>query len=324
MLNINATYSSLSTDDLVEKIMPTYDIDGVVKCEFWYRGFNDTYKITSQEENYILRIYKKDWRTRAQISFELDALNYLYNRGAKVSYPISRRDGKFITELNAPEGTRYAVLMSFAEGDVLAYKESNDAFLYGERVAELHSLSEGFSSNNDRFKLDDTHLIIEPLKAIEQFLKERPDDWNYINTLCNKSLENINEIPSDTVDYGFCHGDLHGWNAHKSAGDLIFFDFDCCGFGNRAYEISVFRWSILLNKGRGNRDFWEQYLKGYTSKRTLSDSDLELTADYMIIRDIWRMGLQIFDTFSSGKGSLGDQYIGERINFLQTVEKRWF
>jgi len=130
MLNISASYSTLSSADLLEQVVPQYCVDNPISCEFWHRGINDTYKVKSNTESYILRIYRKDWRTLSEINFEVDALNYLHDKGANVSYPVKRLDDEYVTALITPEGLRYALVTSFAEGMELSYDDVQDVLIY--------------------------------------------------------------------------------------------------------------------------------------------------------------------------------------------------
>ena len=102
----------------------------------------------------------------------------------------------------------------------------------------------------------------------------------------------MQDIRDQDADYGLCHGDFHGWNAHYHADTLTFFDFDDCGYGWRAYDLAVFRWDARLDEKEDER--WEAFVKGYRSKREISDADLKLTTTFMAIRDIWLMGCLLY------------------------------
>ena len=321
MLNIGASYSTLSSADLLEHVVSQYCVDNPISCEFWHRGINDSYKVKSKDESYILRIYRKDWRTLSEINFEVDALNYLHDKGANVSSPVKRLDDGYVTPLNTPEGLRYALITSFAEGEELSYDDVQDAYLYGVNVADIHSLSAGFSSEHSRFELDHIHLLSEPLEYIRPFLTHRPECWMFMERFGALLLDVIN-TDQKSVDYGLCHGDFHGWNAHNFSNTLTFFDFDCCGYGWRAYDIAVFRWDARLEGKESER--WEAFVKGYKTKREISDIDLKLTTAFLAVRDIWLMGLHMGNSKDFGRGWLDDSYIDKRIKFLKAIEEEHF
>jgi Ser/Thr protein kinase RdoA (MazF antagonist) len=322
MLNIGASYSTLSSTDLLKNVISLYQIDNPIKCEFWFRGINDSYKISTQKTNYILRVYRKNWRTLPEINFEIDALNFVHRKGANVSYPIKRIDEEYITKINTPEGTRYAIVTAFAEGEELTYETAQDAFLYGTKVAQFHTFSEGFKTDHKRFELDTTHLLLEPIKEIKPFLSNRLDDWKFVKDFGENLQQTVENVNLENTDYGLCHGDFHNGNGHKLSNDITFFDFDCCGIGYRSYDIAVFRWGARLQEKENER--WEAFIEGYKTKRSVSNSDLKLTNAFIAIRTVWLMGLHMGNANDFGKGWINNQYLDRQLKFLKKIEKEHF
>src|SRR5688500_499926 len=106
---------------------------------------------------------------------------------------------------------------------------------------------------------------------------------------------------------GFCHGDLHGGNACETGGAFTFYDFDCCGWGYRAYDLAVFPWAFAVRRETAERvkAMGRAFLKGYARRRTLGPADVEAIAAFVAIRQIWLMGLHI---------GLGDRFAWGWIN----------
>ncbi|NEZ61457.1 hypothetical protein D0962_01480 [Leptolyngbyaceae cyanobacterium CCMR0082] len=317
-LNIKATYSTLSSSELLSKVAPQYKMPNPVSCEFWHRGLNDTYKLSSEKDDFILRVYRHNWRTRSEIEFELAALMHLHKQGAAVAIPIERKQGGFITPIMAPEGERHVIITQFAQGNILKFNDPKDVTLLGQAVAEIHSCSSGFESNASRYTLDLKHLIDEPLVKIQPYLAERPSDWEFLSELANSLFTIINATEVDKLDYGFCHGDVHGENAHEHGGKVTHFDFDCCGLGWRVYDLATFRWVIRL---LGKEDaLWSSFLEGYRSKREISDLDLSLIEPFIAIRDIWFFGLNTGNSLA--QDWLNDDYINFHLNFLKQISEK--
>ncbi|MGD1857322.1 MAG: phosphotransferase enzyme family protein [Leptolyngbyaceae cyanobacterium] len=317
ILTIEADYSSLSAVELLAKVVPQYDVPPPATCEFWHRGLNDTYKLSSEDEIFILRMYRKDWRTRSAISFELEALMYLHQNGAHVAMPIKRKDGEFITSILAPEGKRYAIVTQYAKGQILEFADAEDARVFGQAAAEVHCCSSGFESSYSRDTLDIRHLLEQPMTHIKPYLVHRPSDWEFLTKLAERLSRYTNQI-GDTLDYGFCHGDFHGENAHMHHGKITHFDFDCCGFGWRNYDLATFQWVMRL---LGKEDkLWPSFLDGYRSVRKLSKMSITLIEPFIAIRDIWYFGLNT--GYSLAQGWLDDRYIDIHIDFLKDVAKR--
>lgn len=139
-IEIGATYSTLDPIKITRFILSGYNIPTPTGCDFWVRGFNDTYKVTTKTGNYSLRVYRQGWRSLSDIEYELDALVYLKAVGCDVAYPIEKRGGGFITAIRSPEGIRYAILTNWVEGSPLNYDVEGSAARFAKSVAQAHAL----------------------------------------------------------------------------------------------------------------------------------------------------------------------------------------
>jgi Ser/Thr protein kinase RdoA (MazF antagonist) len=110
------TYSIVSADALLERIADAYAIGAPVSCELVRPGSNDTYFVTTEEDVVVARVYGAHWRSLPEISYEVELLRHLGERGVGVSSPIAGRDGVVARSLPAPEGTRYLVIFTRALG----------------------------------------------------------------------------------------------------------------------------------------------------------------------------------------------------------------
>lgn len=73
--------SHLSPEAVVSDVLPLYGLGEHSICEFYSGGFNHTYRVTAEDGTvYFLRAYRKNWRTLADIQYELDVLNHLQNK----------------------------------------------------------------------------------------------------------------------------------------------------------------------------------------------------------------------------------------------------
>ena len=55
----------------------------------------------SSHGEFGLRIYRTHWRTREEIQFELEAIDYLDKQGGKLAKILAKRDGDRVTEIEA-------------------------------------------------------------------------------------------------------------------------------------------------------------------------------------------------------------------------------
>jgi Ser/Thr protein kinase RdoA (MazF antagonist) len=315
---INSTLSAVA---LAKQTQSNYDLEPIEKCRLLQIGLNDTYLLNcTGDKSYILRAYRCGWRTLEEVLYEVDVLLHLKDKGVPISIPLPGIDGNYVNVLEAPEGSRFTILFSFAPGNEPTYDKEEEAVQYGKAVAKIHEATDGFQSRHPRFSIDTDHLIDSPLKTIRPFLMNRVQDWEYIKELGQKLKSGLFDIPHGALEKGFCHGDLHGWNAGISVnGTITLYDFDCCGSGWRAYDMAVFRWSARIREKELQR--WTAYLLGYQSVRKLNSVDLEATSLFVGIRHIWMMGVHTSIADAFGLNWVNDAYFNLQLNFLHKWEK---
>ncbi len=315
-MKLPASYSVICASSLLEQVAPLYDIDVPEKCEFWYRGLNDTYKLLSSQGVFALRVYRHGWRTSSDIGFELNALAHLHEKGGKVAYPIPRFDGRYETKIDAPEGERIVIITSFVGGSTLSYENLDDAEAFGKSAAQIHNLTNDFETNHVRYKLDEAHLIWVPVERIEPFLSDRKEDWDYIQQLSDRLADSYKTVANNEPER-FCHGDFHGFNAHQHNQEIYHFDFDCCGLGLRLFDLATFKWSARLRKKE--EEWWPCFLNGYQAVREI-EINLDQIEAFVAIRHLWLLGLHAGMSRDFARGWLNRKYIDNKIEFLKEAE----
>ena len=316
--------SILSSQALIKDVLPNFGFNSVSECQFFTGGFNDTYRIkTTDRHTYYLRAYRIRWRTLADILYELDVLNHLKRKNFPAAKPIPYKEGRFFCAISAPEGTRYLALFSEAPGSEISYKHEPEkaAQHYGQAEAQMHNALADFSSPHQRFHLDIGHFIDQPLQNIEPFLSSsRPDDWKYIQHFAEVLRQRILSLPAEKLEQGFCHGDLQGYHANVSPdGTLTFFDFDCGGWGYRAYDLAVFLWCCRLEDAVSAR--WEPFIKSYRENRSIQELDVQAIPLFVCARYLWHMGVHTQNSPDWGVGFLNDKYFDNHLKRLKQAEE---
>ncbi len=316
------THSTLSVKALLSEVLQGYDLPTITALKFLNIGLNDTYVARAEDDQkYILRIYRTPWRTLPEVSYEIDALNHLHRRGVAIARPILRKDGKFTCALSAIEGTRYAVLFTYAPGRPIAYEEEDKGkmFHYGKLVATIHSSTQDFSSVHNRFSIDLEHLLDAPLRSIAPMLAHRKGDWHYLQQIADTIRHRFAALPSNDLEEGFCHGDFHPGNVHFVNDETaMVFDFDGCGWGWRAYDVAVFRWSARLREKETL--CWEPFLRGYQAVRAIADVDLRAIPLFIGIRHFFLLGVHTGNGQDWGFGWMNEKYFDEAIAFFKAWE----
>jgi Ser/Thr protein kinase RdoA (MazF antagonist) len=316
-MKIGASYSTVREDELLSKLVPQYQVEEPKACRFWQRGVNDTYQVHGVDEIYSLRVYRHELRSRSEIDYEIAALNYLSTQGASVASPIEKRRGGYVSEIQSPEGMRYVIMTTHAKGSELNYDDAEAGRMFGASIAELHNHSKGFQTKHARPRLEREYLLNKSLEIIAPFYEKKPEYRTIINDAAADLHCKLDGARQSNLDVGFCHGDCHGSNVHNDDGVLTHFDFDCCGFGFRVFELATFKWGILGDPNE--KELWEAFIDGYNLNREISEDDMALVDTYVVIRQIWWMALIMGNAGDFGYGETDDEFIKHNTNKIRHI-----
>ena len=297
-------YSSLSAKALLQLLVANYNISADSSITFLKRGFNDTYliehspglkssKAAGLEEKgidhkkFILRVYKHKWRCIESIETELKLLNFLRKNKVSVSFPIEDKCSKSIQTIQAPEGIRYAVLFSFAEGSKIRKLSAEQSYLLGAETGKIHSLTKNRSIGTTAQNYDIETQFDITLTTLKPLLINHIEQYNYLLELKDDFIKMFKSIDRKELRTGVCHGDLQAENFHITEdNEFTFFDFDFFGTGYLAYDIGVFMWYDHKNK---TPEIINAFLKGYQTQEKLTATELKLLPYFSTLRALFQM-----------------------------------
>lgn len=287
MNEVPTVKSLISPDFLADLLYEEYGFDPPIDCRLVKTGDNDTYKITSNGEYFSLRISRPNRahiKSDDELLFELEWLQFLWKKRIPVIIPLARSNGDLFSIISAPEGARYAVVFSWAKGENVL--DVDQAGIFGKTIAKLHIVSNQFSSRRKRIHYDIPTLTGQGLSYLISFLKKRrPDDAKFVIDCANKAKGQVESLSPKGDEWGVIHGDLTEWNHSFTNDDLItLYDFDLCGYGWRAYDIS----STYLCTG--DADQWPAFLDGYESIRPLTYTERLTIPAFRILTLLWKLG----------------------------------
>jgi Ser/Thr protein kinase RdoA (MazF antagonist) len=275
--------------------------------------------VRSADERYVLRVWHHDDRPLAEAEAEMLLLAALAAHDAPVVQPIQRRDGAYVQAVGAPEGTRFVGLFAYAEGSPPGKQINPDqAYGYGKAVAHLHTAADKLPTTYARPQLDLARLLDAPVGMITPLLAHRPHDAAYLHELAQHLQDELNQLPQTPPVYGLCHGDLHKTNVLCDRdGQLTIIDFDCCGYGWRAYDLAVLFWSTRhLPHAAPVR---AAFLRGYMEQRWVSAQEVASIPYFVAAQHICITGVEIEQATRGVWGSepITDAYVDERLRFLR-------
>ena len=273
---------------LKAEILVRYDIGDIEECVLLARGINDSYLVVARGRPQVLRLYRADWRELEQIEAEVRLLTRFARAELPVSVPMADRDGNFVQSVSAPEGMRYAVLFSYAEGRPLNRESSRDLALLGRFAAELHLATASIPIEPSRPSLTVEYLLQRPITRLRPYLLQWPEALDYIAQLANDLATLLEPFANSLTSRRLCHGDLNTRNVHLSqSARLTVFDFDLCAYGSQSYEFA----SVLRDIG-GFNSAWDAFLKAYSAVEVLSADEERAIPIFLPVRAIWELGLQ--------------------------------
>ncbi|MEZ4868981.1 MAG: phosphotransferase [Caldilineaceae bacterium] len=283
--------SVLQTAALTDRVLSNYTLDAPITCQLYHRGMNDTYLVTADDFQGMLRISLGGWRTQAHIEAEITLLQWLGEHGFTTPQPIRRQDGAYLQSLHAPEGERYAVLFTFVDGEPSADLDPEQSRCYGQLVARLHCATDEIPPLA-RFHHDTEHLIDQSLRHFRPYFAHAPEATDFLTTVREQLRTVVEQLPQTAPIYGLCHGDLraeHIYFRDEGAPSLI--DFDEAGYGWRIYDISTFIWPLVF-PGNSDADgaLRNAFLAGYQTVRPLSTAELTALPYFVLLRHLWAAG----------------------------------
>lgn len=295
------TYSTLAPEALTSQVLSKYSLDAAIQCEYKYRGLNDNYLVKDSRTKYIFRVYRHNWRNRRDIEAETELIHFLRSEGVGVSFPVPDKTGVVIQEISAPEGLRYAVLFSYAEGQPplpqITLEQSRAA---GRELSGMHLVTINKRLGNNRCHLDTTALLFKSFHAIKPFLEESREDLLKLDEVVSKLAVKFERISLDNIASGICHGDLYPSNFHISeSGKITFFDFDACCCSWLVMDVAAFCYAAAHTYKNAEK-VNEAFIEGYRKIRTLNRAELDLIPYFGAVSRIWVLATQCsnFEVFS--------------------------
>jgi len=297
--------STLSPEHLAVWVAGQYGFKNV-KCWLIRTNINHTYRINTEDADYILRIYTPSHRSRHDVEEEVKFLCELKNT-VSLSYPIVNANGDYIQDIHAPEGVRYAVLFSFAEGKKLRQLTTELNYSIGEEVGRFHQFTANKSIDRMTYSVD--LLVNWAYDHLAKYISENIEEMQFIKTSVAILTEAFN---NPNLAKGIVHLDFWYDNFNIADNGLItLFDFDNLGNGWLILDIGYY--CMHLYYIETDKQEYEQkkaaFLEGYRSKYNLADSELELVPYAGLAIWIHYLGVQAKNFDKIANMYLSENYI---------------
>lgn len=273
-MHFPVTGSVLSDLHLAKFIRDNYALGTNVTCRLIKTFVNDTYVITTDSARYVFRVYSFGWRSEKEISEEVRLISALRLKNIGVSYAIADTDEKYIQTFQAPEGTRFGVLFSFAEGEKKSNPSAETHYKVGEMMAKMHVTTDGMTLERTHYNAKT--LLVDAFEKFNSYLPVHSDEMKLMQSVRQYLLKEFEGVKTDKIRSGAIHLDIWADNLHiDDSMNIHLFDFDFCGNGWLCFDISFYLLMLQSNEPiEGEyRKKSESFLKGYESVAGISDEE---------------------------------------------------
>jgi len=318
-----AQYSTLSALALKDYITAAYGIN-LISCKYLLRGVSDTYVLEAVDSKYILKIYRDRHRSLTEIQGEVELLNMLKEYGAKVSYPLIDIFGSQMQKFDAAEGTRYGIVLSYAEGKPVFDLNDEQLKTVGREMATVHNITSVVKLNYKRkaYTIDTT--LTGPLKVLKPAFADLPDEYTYLKETAMQVIQKLNTFDTKKFSYGYCQYDFLPKNFHfDDNGRITFFDFDFAGQGYLANDLMSFFVHFFMHVFTGKLTseeadrMFKVFIAAYRKVRPVSDDEIKAIPYFGVGFWIFYLGFQ-YENFDDWSNPFwGPKFIKDRVALIK-------
>lgn len=302
MTNFSVINSILSPKDIATFVREKYSLTQTTTCKLLKTGINHTYRIDSDCDIYIFRIYSYNWRTKEEITEELNLLQLLKQNDISVSYPITDNTNNFIQTIEAPEGQRFAVLFSYALGHKFQTYSKDTHFEIGKLMAQIHNQTKDLEQKRITYASD--ILLNQSLDSIRQFLSDSTDEMQFLITTLPLIEKELLNADTHLLRKGVVHMDIWFDNLNISDNNKItLFDFDFCGNGWLCLDIAYYIMQLHNTEKDENErtEKMKAFYSGYETVEKIRDEEKRLIPILGVCLYYFYLGVQCrrFDNWSN-------------------------
>lgn len=318
MNHFPVTNSNLSSQHLGQFLQERYSLSKASTCRIIRAGINDTYLITDGSDKYVFRVYSLNWRTLLDINEEIRLLNQLKENNISVSVPILDMENNYIQTINAPEGERFAVMFTYANGEKLHSYSLETHYQIGELMARIHKVT--VNQQLDRVNYTPKILLQDSFKQLSEFLPGDKEEMNFMLSAQKYLLLEFQKADQSKIRNGIVHLDIWFENLNVTNDNRVtIFDFDFCGNGWLCLDIAFYIMQVHNTERYEEKDYQpkvDSFLKGYESIIPISEEEKRLLPMLGVSLYFFYLGVQCqrYDNYSNL--FLSGNYLKRYINGL--------
>ncbi|MGI9356704.1 MAG: phosphotransferase enzyme family protein [Rhizobiaceae bacterium] len=278
-------------DKVVQEALALWRMDGA-KTTLAANRENAVYQAEIKGKKFAIRLHRTGYRTRDELTSELDWMAELSKNGLLVPIPVEAKDGAFCHLIN---GIHVDVL-TWLKGEPMG-REGKPARLpdadqtyhaLGRAMARLHKVSDEWQQPDGFTRPSwDIEGLVGEAPVWGRFWDNQALSKRQVEKFSSLRIRAHNELTQHqpVTDFGLIHADLVPDNVLVDGATVKLIDFDDGGFGFRLFDIAT-----TLNKA-AHRDSYDghrkEFLSGYQSVKEI---DLELLPLFQALRALTYVG----------------------------------
>ncbi|SDE40933.1 Ser/Thr protein kinase RdoA involved in Cpx stress response, MazF antagonist [Mucilaginibacter pineti] len=323
MSHFPVQYSTLSAIALKKHLEDAYNLK-LISCKYLLRGVSDTYIIEATDAKYVFKVYREQHRSYEEILSEVELLDILKNGGASVAYAIADTRNNQVQKFNAPESTRYGILLSYAEGRPVLDLDDEQLKTVGRQMAAVHNITAVAQLKYPRRVYNTDTTLLLPIKTIAPAFINLPGEYSYLQETAAKVIQKLHTFNTAEFSYGYCQYDFLPKNFHFSdSGTITFFDFDFAGQGYLVNDLMSFFVHFFMHVATGKLTdseadrMYNIFVSAYREVRPVTDEEIA-TIPYLGVGFwVFYLGFQYenFDDWSNL--FFGERYLKDRAGHIK-------
>ncbi len=260
-----AVHTKLLKKDISD-ILGYYKIGNLLNFSGIKDGIENTnYKVKTTKDYYILTIFEERVNKK-NLPFFLSLMLSCNKKKICCPKPILDTKGKLTNNFNQKK----IAIFSFLNGKSKKNWTELNCFELGKRLGQFHSINRSFKE-----KISNEFSLVFWKKIFKKMDRSKLDSViPGIHNLLKKELDIISLNWPKDLPKGIIHADLFPDNVFfkgKKISGILDFYFSCHDFLIYDLAITINAWCFI--KGKFNRFFFNQIIKGYQSKRILTEKE---------------------------------------------------
>jgi Ser/Thr protein kinase RdoA (MazF antagonist) len=308
-------YSIIDTNALETLVASLYGWSHV-GCQLIKGTMRDVYEVVAEAQHAILCVYRHGERTHDEIAAELAIMRHLYAQGVAAPLPVAMLDGKTLFALTQPEGVRYAVMISFVDGTPIGRQITPDtAEAVGALLGDGHFVLRQLPDDLARPTINYAQAMDDAIRAFAAAAPRRYRDTYEMKGWYVSLVPQIARLTRENAAYGMTHGDIIPSNILRQDTGLALLDFDLCAYGWQMFDVASFLVEVAYwNMGD---DVRAAFLRGYESRRRLSEIERALLPAFQAMRGIISLGTPARFINTWGRGYFADPIIDKQLQLIR-------